>query len=395
MLFLEFLMSHSYGFSLRDLQATIAILGMLAAMLLPAIQKVREDSREIVCQKRLTEIARSAQFFEVANQRLPTQLTAVGAVSVNDWLDFSPNPDSVLFNQNTSPLVELSPFLGLQFDNVDPIIFDFDNNLLADLQTFGGLYNLWFSGDFGTAELMGSFEEFECPSDNVNKFAARASSFNQALFVSDPDAEDFSSPVVFDGPDGSPIVGGRTNFVACNGASTGGDNRGGQLGNHRGATGYREFRSTETIPDGASNTVLYGENIGTIQQSVDGTFERNFTRFWFLGAASRGRGGVGFGANPPLNTTVGNTNPFFEIYNAGTPEFPNPDVEPDPRQGILGSAFHARDFGFGSMHPDVVNFVMLDGSIRSITRTDDWKTLYGLFGAFDGQPTVGGFDLRK
>ena len=36
------------------------------------------------------------------------------------------------------------------------------------------------------------------------------------------------------------------------------------------------------------------------------------------------------------------------------------------------------------MHPEGVNFVMLDGSVRQITRTDDWKSLYAVFGAFDG-----------
>ena len=392
----------SVGFSLRDLQATIAIFGLMATMLLPAIQKVREDSREIVCQKRLTEIARSAQIFEMVNQRLPTQLSAVGAVSTFDWADISPNPDSFRFNQGTSPLLELSPFLGLQFDRVDPFIFDFDNNLLSDLPEFGDLTFLWFSGDFGTTEITeGSFEEFECPSDRVNEFSAHAMGFRLSVFGDDPDSleQDFMGAIPFTVSEGDGrFVGSRTNFVACTGAGSGGDNRGGQLGRHRGATGYREFRSTETIPDGASNTVFYGENIGTIQQNVEGVIDRNFTRLWYFGANARGRGGVGFGANPPLNTTSGIISPFFEIFNAANQVFPNPEVEPDPRQGILGSAFHARDSGFGSMHPDVVNFVMLDGSIKSITRTDNWKMLYGLFGAFDGQPANDAlhlFDKRK
>ena len=94
------------------------------------------------------------------------------------------------------------------------------------------------------------------------------------------------------------------------------------------------------------------------------------------------QGGVGWMAVPPLNTTTG-LNGFFSILNADTPDFPDPSTDPDPSQGILGDANHARTTGFGSMHPAGVNFVFLDGSIRTVGRTDDWRSLYAIGGAYD------------
>lgn len=176
------------------------------------------------------------------------------------------------------------------------------------------------------------------------------------------------------------------NYVGCFGASTGGDNRSGDLGLYRGAIGHRETRTLDAIPDGATNTVLFGENIGTIQWRLDtGEFDRNFTRLWYMGANVRGRGGVDWKHDPPYNTLTAASG-FYEILNGNNPNYPNVDIQPDPDQGILGSAYHARHFGFGSMHIDGVNFAMLDGSIRKITRTDNWQLLYSLFGAFDGDP---------
>ena len=136
---------------------------------------------------------------------------------------------------------------------------------------------------------------------------------------------------------------------------------------------------------------MFGENIGTIQIDVDGIYQRNFGLLWYFGANVRGRGGVDWMAEPPYATTNGITG-FFSNLNAATPDFPNPQKDPDPSQGILGDSNHARHFGFGSMHNSGVNFAFADGSVRTVGRTDDWLSLYAIFGAFDGDVK---FDLAK
>ena len=137
--------------------------------------------------------------------------------------------------------------------------------------------------------------------------------------------------------------------------------------------------------------MLFGENIGTIQVNFDGIYRRNFGLLWYIGANVRGRGAVDWMAVPPYDTTSGNSG-FFSDLNAATPDFPNPAKEPDPSQGLLGHSRYARHTGFGSMHNNGVNFAFADGSVRTVGRTDDWLSLYAIFGAFDGDVK---FDLAK
>ena len=380
---------HRFGFSLWDLHAVLAVGAILISMLLPALQSARGTARNTKCQNRIRNVGLACLDYEAVNGRLPAELSPVGAVPLDSWVDEFRN------NQHTSIFVQLLPFMGLEgmLDKVDPFVLDFENDI-TDQTEYVDYWDVWSfevsssldiaSGLGGTDRLQVDVIELTCPSDDINTFVSHAAGMTVASYNTFPDTEDIGGFTFWVVPEGDgTFSGARTNFVGCFGASTGGDNRGGDLGAFRGAIGHREIRTLAGIPDGSSNTVLVGENIGTIQQKVTGEFERDFTQIWYLGADVRGRGAIGWKQVPPHNTTSGATG-FFSILNAATPDYPVPAIEPDPRQGILGSAFHARHFGFGSMHPDGVNFVMLDGSVRQITRTDDWKTLYALFGAFDG-----------
>ena len=373
-----------FGFSIWDLHAVLAAGAVLISMLLPALQSARSIERNGRCQNRIRNIGMATLDYEAVNGRLPAELSAVGAVSVGEWTNVFSN-NSFRNNQHTSIFVQLLPFMGLGelLDDVDPFVLDFDTDL-TDQSVYLDHSALWFGEESGVEALQVDLRELTCPSDNINEFAAHALGMNVALYTSGPDKDDLTGSIFFTVAEGDGrFTGERTNYVGCFGASSGGDNRGGELGEFRGAIGHREIRTLDGIPDGSSNTVLVGESIGTIQQQVTGEIIRNFTPLWYFGGNAVGRGGIAFGQEPPHNTSSGAVG-FFSILNAANADFPDPATEPDPRQGILGSAFHARHNGFGSMQPDGVNFVMLDGSVRQITRTDDWKTLYALFGAFDG-----------
>ena len=100
----------------------------------------------------------------------------------------------------------------------------------------------------------------------------------------------------------------------------------------------------------------------------------------------RGRGGVGWKAQPPLDRTTGISDPIFAILNADTVKFPTPPQQPDPSQSLLGHSLYARHYGFGSMHPGGVNFAFADGSVQNIPKSTDWQLLYALFGGYDGSP---------
>ena len=59
------------GFSLVEMLVVIAIIGGLIAILLPAVQQVRESARHAQCLNKLRQIGLSALNFEAANNNLP------------------------------------------------------------------------------------------------------------------------------------------------------------------------------------------------------------------------------------------------------------------------------------------------------------------------------------
>src|SRR5262245_11505629 len=63
--------SARHGFTLVELLVVIAIIGMLIALLLPAVQAAREAGRRTSCKNNMRQVALAVQLFHDGTQMLP------------------------------------------------------------------------------------------------------------------------------------------------------------------------------------------------------------------------------------------------------------------------------------------------------------------------------------
>ena len=102
----------STGFTLVELLVVIAIIGVLVALLLPAVQAAREASRRADCLNKLHQLGLAMLNYESARKQLPKGIAGYDPMDDNIQ-SFLPNPPGVLDPRTTEVpfIVYLLPYL--------------------------------------------------------------------------------------------------------------------------------------------------------------------------------------------------------------------------------------------------------------------------------------------
>jgi prepilin-type N-terminal cleavage/methylation domain-containing protein/prepilin-type processing-associated H-X9-DG protein len=359
------------GFTLIELLVVIAIIGILIALLLPAVQKVREAANRARCSSNMRQLGLAASHFEDAMGQLPP--AQLGPKPNQGYPGLSPPPSSAVPDnyQQVSCLAFLLPYL--EADNVyHHLVTNFDLSYPPD----GGLPGIAYwhktNGVQDWTMAQTHIGLLNCPSDATLYEPLSGSQHGVAILQHH---WGYWAVIYIFSPPYDQLPAGRTNYTGVAGAN-GKDaaavdpysckndfpSGGADLTKYEGLFTNRSKNSLSKVPDGTSNTLLFGEGVG-------GTMEygkaRDFAWSWI---------GVGEVATK------------FGLGQPGLPYSTN---------GIQagGSSW----VNFSSRHQKGVNFCFADGSVRMLrfgattvrnpTCSSDWYLLQALAGYQDGVTT--------
>ncbi len=344
------------AFSVVELLCAIAISSLLMALLLPVVQSIRESGRNLACRHKLRQIALAALAFETQFNRFPTGTMGLDAVPAmtqpeqTTWFQLGGPWEDY---QHTSSLVFLLPHLELNqiYDQLPAIATRVDADYQSYRNQTGGPHWIGHLPELDSA-IHARVPQFACPSAVFSDAAAeRCVVATQPHLLVGPNGEDlgdyFGPAYQFDRSLG------RTNYLGCAGAHSGGETPDPDRRPYTGVMSCRRRLSSNNVLDGLGHTILYGENLGEVDAGIQTTGQS-----WFFGGLARGRGHWPWKGIPPV------------LIN-----------QPD----LLGDAFYAAAPGFASAHPAGVNFALCDGSVRVKSRAIFWPELYALCGATDRQ----------
>jgi prepilin-type N-terminal cleavage/methylation domain-containing protein/prepilin-type processing-associated H-X9-DG protein len=319
------------AFTLIELLVVVAIIGVLIALLLPAVQKVREAANRARCMNNLKQIALGAHNYHDSQDSFPMGMRTTPQ---NNAYWYMP---TVFWSQALLPFIELDSLYRLQ---------DF---------TVGVGNAAWYTNNSAAQQHI--IKLYQCPSDNVGYFSNSGEPFSNWT---------------------------RSNYAACfsadgtwmepnvpNGWDTGNSN---PAYNPSVTSGKRALfnvnvkRAIRDITDGTSNTVAFSEMISGPDQTAD---SRGYWWGYFGAQYSHQRA-----PNSPLKDRL--VSPFCVNSKPGAPC----DTTSPFWTTVLISA--------RSYHTGGVNACLADGSVRFVSNSVDQNVWVGLASIGSGE-TLGDY----
>jgi prepilin-type N-terminal cleavage/methylation domain-containing protein len=316
--------AHPYrsGFTLIELLVVIAIIGILVALLMPAVQRVREAAARMQCANNLKQIGLAVHMFSDQRNRLPhatglVNMDGGGVTGQRQWWYYF-----------TTAHIEILPYL--------------EQHVLHDRMIMWAQTHPPLGGNYedGKGDPAGNgwypVKIYICPSDLSLDSTGR--------MLNTPGNMGGTTYVVNFHTFGSPVPPGTfpAAWVQSNGVSR---------------SSYRLHR----LPDGTSNTILFTEQYGSVS-NINGS---EWGAWIGQGAQNVGPGGswVQDHCFPQLFDAVIGVGPAVTgPVTTPPPHLPLPEFNKMPAQ-TLGLQTPS------SPHPSVINVLLGDGSVRGVNET--------------------------
>lgn len=237
------------AFTLVELLVVIAIIGILVALLLPAVQAAREAARRMQCSNNLKQLGLAAHNFHGALSRLPP-----------GYLGPVPASDNIGSDQVVGVLAFLLPYLEQQavYDGIK-----IDLRLDQRAPPWPGDAPTWT-----TAQYKLGF--FRCPSDHPER-STKGTIMCLNTYFELPSTVTQGGYLVENSDGGGAL--GRTNYVGVAGGYGIVDVAVADA--YRGCFHSRSEYNLADVRDGTSNTLMFGETCG----GYDGN-ERLYSHSW-------------------------------------------------------------------------------------------------------------------
>ena len=322
------------GFTLVELLVVIAIIGILVAMLLPAVQAAREAARRSHCVNNLRQIGLAAHNFENVHKRFPPGY--LGERGHIDVPGSGAEPNALADDLGSHQLVGVFAFLLPYFEEgatEEVLSSTLDLGVDARDDNYWEDPGAWYASQWQVGLL-------NCPTNPTDV----PTGYWDQIVVESPNLRVNGFP-------SSVAVQGTTHYLAVSGVY-------GEIGVPKfdafvGVFSARSRTRIGQILDGTSNTLLFGEGPGTIGTAIRNEFTREIDSgylhaFNWAGAA-----------------TAPVSNGLKASDNNGTP---NEEARYDAHWAF-----------YGSLHPaDVVHFCFADGAVQPLQKSIEKEVLYAL-----------------